>query len=176
VPRSPASSSKALLPFHRGPRPPGEGAPGRVRFSEHTLCLLFAADRMDHSRELEPALAGGTHVISDRFVWSSIAYQSLDPSITPQHVIDANAGCTVPDITIFLNVPVDRCIERLAQRNDSPTVYERKDLLEAIDRNYQETRALYEKHFGPVLHVDGALSPEAVHDHIVKALATYLDM
>src|SRR5690242_1367991 len=42
-----------------------------------TLALLFAADRMDHvRREIEPALARGEVVISDRYDLSSLIYQS----------------------------------------------------------------------------------------------------
>src|SRR4051794_5711725 len=46
---------------------------------DHTaLALLFAADRLDHlKREIEPQLQKGVHVISDRYVISSLVYQSL---------------------------------------------------------------------------------------------------
>src|SRR4051812_35922446 len=43
------------------------------------VALLFAADRLDHlSREVEPALARGQHVITDRYLLSSLAYQTVD--------------------------------------------------------------------------------------------------
>src|SRR5262249_6595884 len=42
-----------------------------------TMALLFAADRMDHlAREIEPALARGAVVVSDRYYHSSLAYQA----------------------------------------------------------------------------------------------------
>ncbi|MFM2418433.1 MAG: hypothetical protein RL385_3156, partial [Pseudomonadota bacterium] len=41
------------------------------------LALLFAADRLDHvSAELRPLLADGVSVVSDRYDYSSVAYQS----------------------------------------------------------------------------------------------------
>ena len=41
------------------------------------MALLFAADRIDHlQREIEPHLASGTTVISDRYLLSSLAYQA----------------------------------------------------------------------------------------------------
>src|SRR5260221_11866499 len=50
-----------------------DGAPA----DGHAMALLFAADRRDHlRREIEPALAAGTDVVSDRYLMSSLAYQA----------------------------------------------------------------------------------------------------
>ena len=46
---------------------------GPITLSEEALCLLFAADRIEHSVEIEALRVAGTHVISDRYVLSSIA-------------------------------------------------------------------------------------------------------
>jgi len=146
----------------------------RIGFSEAALCLLFAADRTEHSRRIEQARQRGVHVICDRYVLSSIAYQSLDATITPQRVIDINRGCSVPDVTFFLQVPVEECLARLARRKDAPTVYEKKDILTRIDRNYRTSRKIYERTFGPLAVIDGSVSADAVHGAIASALARYL--
>ena len=140
----------------------------KIALSEKALCLLFAADRIEHSIFIEEERSTGTHVVSDRYVWSSIAYQSLDSEISAQRVVDVNAGVSVPDVTILLDVPVEVCLERLRERNDSPTVYERGDLLRGIQQNYESTRSLYETHFGPVHIVDGTLPVDAVHSAIIE--------
>jgi dTMP kinase len=148
----------------------------RIGFSEGALCLLFAADRTEHSRLIENARQRGTHVICDRYVLSSIAYQSLDPTITPQRVIDINRGCSVPDVTFFLQVPVSECLTRLKKRKDAPTAYERKDILTRIDRNYRTTRKIYERTFGPIIVIDGATVADDVHSAIIERLAGYLPL
>src|SRR5690348_3067705 len=53
----------------------GHAIPGQS-ISQSTFGLLFAADRLDHlQREVEPQLAAGAVVISDRWYHSSLAYQ-----------------------------------------------------------------------------------------------------
>ncbi|MEJ2719807.1 MAG: dTMP kinase [bacterium] len=146
----------------------------RVEFSEAALCLLFAADRLEHSAAIESQRSRGQAVVCDRYIHSSIAYQTLDSRITPQRVIDVNNGCSIPDVTFFLKVPVGQCLKRLQNRKDVPTVYEKKEFLENISRNYEETERLYEKTFGPIVSVDGTASPENVHAAIVDGLSGYL--
>jgi dTMP kinase len=146
----------------------------RTGFSEGALCLLFAADRLEHARLVEDARRKGTHVICDRYILSSIAYQSLDPSISPRRVVDVNRGCAIPDLTFLLRVPVAECLARLKRRSDTPTVYERKAKLERIDRNYRAARRLYEKVFGSLVVIDGAAPKGEVHAAIVADLTRLL--
>jgi dTMP kinase len=146
----------------------------RIGFSEGALCLLFAADRLEHSRAVEERRARGAHVVCDRYVLSSIAYQSLDRSIPPRRVIEVNDGCAIPDVTLLLSVPVAECLARLKRRNDTPTVYERKAKLEGIDRNYRAARKIYEKRFGPLVVIDGTAPVEDVHAEIVAELKKFL--
>jgi dTMP kinase len=147
----------------------------RIGFSERALCLLFAADRLEHSRQIEEARRRATHVICDRYVLSSIAYQSLDASITPRRVVDVNRECAVPDVTILLSVPVEQCLARLKRRKGTPTVYERKKKLEGIDRNYSAARNVYARTFGPLIVIDGSPPAGEVHEQIIARLEPYLN-
>jgi len=78
--------------------------------------LLFCADRKEHVEKLiKPALGKGKIVICDRFVDSSRAYQigakNLDKKLVEQ-LIDWTTGNIKPDLTIFLDVPVEVGLER----------------------------------------------------------------
>ena len=54
----------------------GEHAIPGQPIAQSTFGLLFAADRLDHlQREVEPQLAAGATVVSDRWYHSSLAYQ-----------------------------------------------------------------------------------------------------
>lgn len=142
--------------------------------SERELALLFAADRLEHSRTIAAKLEAEISVVCDRYVFSSMAYQTLDPSITPDWVAQINLGCAVPDITIFLDVPVDECLRRVGARNEKPTIYEKRDLLEKIHQNYGLLAPHYRRRFGKLVSVDGSRSEEAVHRSIVQTLGENL--
>ncbi len=78
----------------------GEGRP----FDAHALALLFAADRLDHvASEVEPKLAQGVDVVSDRYTLSSLAYQSVATG-EPRWVEQMNSRAARPDVIIFLQV------------------------------------------------------------------------
>ena len=70
--------------------------------------LLYAADRAQHLSELVlPALAGGVHVVQDRYIDSSIAYQSAARGLDSRQIIDINkfaSGGLRPDLTILLDI------------------------------------------------------------------------
>jgi dTMP kinase len=148
----------------------------RHRLAEREMALLFAADRLEHSRLVESKLLTGSHVVCDRYIFSSLAYQTLDPAITPEWVMEINAGFARPHLTLFLDVPVDECLRRISSRNESPTVYEKKDFLETIDTNYKRLAAsYYNTNVGPIIVVDGTMPPDEVHAEIMRSLETHFD-
>jgi dTMP kinase len=68
------------------------------------LALLFAADRLDHvASEVEPRLAEGCDVVSDRYALSSLAYQAVATG-DARWVEAINARAPAPDLTVFLDV------------------------------------------------------------------------
>ncbi len=145
-----------------------DGSPYRP--PESSIALLFAADRLAHSREIASHLKAGEHVICDRYVFSSMAYQTLDASITPEWVVEINRGCAVPDLTIFLDVPVDECLKRLSGRPGAAAIYETRTLLEAIARNYDALMSTYEERYGQLVRVDGTRGVDDVQAAIVEAI------
>jgi len=142
----------------------------RHQLSERELALLFAADRLEHSRSIESRRATGLHVISDRYLYSSLAYQTLDPSISADWVIEINRGFAVPDLTIYLSVAVDECLRRISLRKENPTIYENRDFLQTISDNYIRLASYYKAHAGPLAMIDGSEPVEDVHRAVLSAL------
>lgn len=80
-----------------------------VRMHSRTEALLMAADRAEHVAEIvQPALAGGRHVVSDRSVWSSIAYQGAGRGLDSDELLVMNRWATAgtfPDVVVLIDVP-----------------------------------------------------------------------
>jgi len=83
-----------------------------------TLALLFAADRVWNYYEAEPSIAGvlasGGVAVSDRYKYSSIAYQGVEAGFEWVEAVNSR----VPDAhaIIFLDVPVEVALRRVAER------------------------------------------------------------
>lgn len=85
--------------------------------------LLMAAARAQHVTEvIEPALAAGRHVVTDRYAGSSIAYQGYGRGLPVDEVrwlSDFASGGLWPDLTILLDVDralgPDRPLDRMEQ-------------------------------------------------------------
>jgi len=103
------------------------------------LALLFAADRLDHvHREIKPALATGSVVLTDRYLLSSWAYQSLD--CDPAWVRTINARAPWPDLTLLVDVPAKEAMRRVAARRGAQgpelEIFETTPLQERLAATY----------------------------------------
>jgi dTMP kinase len=101
-----------------------------------TMALLFAADRADHlHREVEPALAAGKVVVSDRWYHSSLAYQALGADRA--WIRQLNARARRPDLTIFLEVPAEVAAARRAADARPEELYDRIETQRAVAAGYR---------------------------------------
>jgi dTMP kinase len=83
--------------------------------------LLMAADRAQHYAEvIRPALDRGLHVVTDRYLYSSLAYQGFGRGLDVESVRSLShfAGAKEADIVVLLTVPVSVRRERLQGRLD----------------------------------------------------------
>src|SRR5215471_12955357 len=100
--------------------------------------LLFAAARGDHVRNtIEPALAQGMWVISDRFIDSTRVYQGALGRLDPRFIRAlerVTVGDLRPDLTFVLDVPAEVGLARASKRRGDG----------AADRFEAESRAFHE--------------------------------
>ncbi|CAB4339221.1 MAG: dTMP kinase [Actinobacteria bacterium] len=96
--------------------------PQTVNLSDRAEALLMAADRAQHVAEVvEPALASGRHVVTDRFAGSSIAYQGHGRGLPVNEIRDLSLWATSgvwPDLIVLLDVPEAEANRRLGSSRD----------------------------------------------------------
>ncbi len=116
-------------------------------------CLLHFAARRQHVADvIQPALARGDWVISDRFADSTMAYQGYAGGVGPSRVAALEAwtlggalGGFTPDLTLILDLSVERGLERARARSQGRVadVYERRPVAfhEAVRKGFQAIAA-----------------------------------
>lgn len=140
------------------------------RLSAATEALLMLADRAHHvATVIEPALAAGRPVVSDRFSASTIAYQGFGRGADLAQLAAATSlaiGACRPDLTILVDVPVDVARARCAGTDR----FEREgaEFFERVRRGFRD---LSENDLGEWAVVDGSRSIEEVNRAVDDALA-----
>jgi dTMP kinase len=132
---------------------------------------LFMADRREHVEEvIEPALAKGKIVITDRYYYSSVAYQGA-LGLDPGRILAQNEVLAVrPDLTVILTLPVAQALARLSgspqrarQVSEDPAYLER-------------VAAIYASLQGPHLRrLDASAPPQAVHVALLNLTLEFLE-
>ena len=102
-----------------------------ARWDAVTEMLLMYAARRDHLvKKIWPALKDGKTVICDRFADSTTAYQGYGYSEAPSpedvsRLYDIVIGAFKPDLTIIMDLPVEKGLERALRRDANSNRYER---------------------------------------------------
>jgi len=103
--------------------------PANTHLSQRAEALMMAADRAQHLRELVvPTLESGRHVVSDRSVYSSLAYQGYGRQLNLvelRRLNDFAIASRWPDLVVYIRVELDVVRRRLLKR--STDRFERED-------------------------------------------------
>ena len=139
---------------------------GRVKTDNRVIAGLFVADRLDHLlNEVDGILYKineGITVITDRYYFSSYAYQGVDMPM--EWVIKANEQSSMilkPTVTIFIDVDPAVAVGRMAKNRFHQELFEEKSRLVKVRENYLKAFALLEKEEKYVI-IDGNQSQEEI--------------
>ncbi len=110
-----------------------------VGMTAETELLLMNASRAQLVRQIiRPALVSGAIVLCDRFHDSTTVYQGTGRGLDPaqvKNVIDLAVGDTRPELTLFLEVPLEVSEERRRHRSGAKP---ERDRFEEADRAFFE--------------------------------------
>lgn len=136
-----------------------------------TIAYLFAADRNEHlySENGVAAKAKDHVVICDRYLFSSMAYQSIQCGF--DLVNSLNAPFPLPEHLFFLEVPVAVGQERLKGR-ENREIYETNHFQEKVRDSYHKVLDYFEGSAMQIHRIDGTLPPEEITKKIRKIIET----
>ena len=132
--------------------------------------LLYAASRAQHVDEvIRPALGGGSWVICDRYVDSSVAYQGVARELGLERVLELNlvaVGGLLPDRTFLLQLDPARVPARVGDKRDR---LEREDD-EFYARAAGGYRELAERFPERIVTLDATRPPDELAEEVYGAL------
>lgn len=140
---------------------------GEVKATSKALALLYAADRENHlygEDGLISHLEKGEVVISGRYFYSSIAYQSV--AVDGDFVKRIN-DFPHPGMVIYLDCPVEKCLERIERRGEGKELFDKAEYLSRVGENFEHLlKALPEG--VKLLRADATESIEEIHRRILN--------
>lgn len=134
---------------------------GEKRVSSIIEALLFAADRFEHVEDvIVPGIGKGKIVVSDRYVYSSLAYQGA-AGLDLEWIEKVNEHAIHPDLAFFIDVKPEIVVKRLKPK---------KSVMENL-QTQQKVREVYMKFVenGELVKIDGNGSVQEVAESILKA-------
>jgi len=80
-----------------------------------SLAKLYSVDRYEHIvNVVKPHIDKGSHVLMDRYIFSSFAFQGLTSSFDDIYLYNQDAiNLLMPDITVFIDTSPEICLERI---------------------------------------------------------------
>ncbi len=159
------------------------------------VALLFAEDRHGAGPMIKKALEEGKTVLLDRYVYSNIAYQCAklhSPEERAQlrdwifNTEYGNFALPVPDINLFLDVPIDFVKEKLTSQrtgDDRNYLEGSKDIHEASISFQKDVREIYlgetvrDPHFRRIDCSDAKgrmLPPDSIFERIRQVISQFI--
>lgn len=136
---------------------------------DEQLAYLFAADRHDHLYNdidgVYKLINDGFHVISTRYYFSSLAYNSQTKEQW-EFVKKLNNKFPNPELVIYIDLPIEVSLTRLEERS-SKEIYETKTKLTLVRKNFLQ---IFKQYQDLLLIVDGTDSKQNIHQKIVNFL------
>jgi dTMP kinase len=134
---------------------------------------LFVTDRRENvAQSVLPALAAGEVVVQDRSYFSTAAYQATreELGLTPEQIVELHAWAPCPDLVLFLDLPVDVGLARVAKRGAGDAFEE-----EGRQRKVRENFLALAERTPAFRRIDATQAPEQVAAAVWAAVSAHLE-
>lgn len=142
-----------------------------ITLEAETLARLFSADRYEHlyskSDGIIKHLKENRIVISDRYLFSSLAYQSLECGFD---LVDSLNKYPLPEYLIYIDLSPEICRQRMRGR-ELEELFDGESLQMKIIENYERGIALYESSGMKTVRIDGTKKPAEICTEIMAVIS-----
>ena len=153
---------------------------GRVKVTDDELAIMFATDRANHNTNsdggINSLLEQGITAISDRYYYSSMAYQGVQIGL--ERVMELNLNnpnIRRPDLCIFLDLEPEQSLKRIESRHGCTEIFETQEYLEKTRNTFfnviDTMRALGEN----IVCIDACESIDCIAQKVLSAALTLWD-
>ena len=139
---------------------------GKKRVPRVVEAVLFAVDRVEHiNKDVKPALNEGKIVVSDRCVYSSLAYQGA-AGLDLEWIEEINRFALPPDLAIYIDVPPEVVVKRIRRK---------KSVMERLEtqRRVQEVYMRFVDN-GKLILINGDRKKGEVEQNLLKVILDFL--
>jgi len=139
---------------------------GKNRVPKVVEAVLFAADRVEHmEKDVKPALRDGKVVVSDRCVYSSLAYQGA-AGLDLEWIEEINSFALPADLALYIDVPPEVVVKRIRRK---------KSVMETLETQ-RRVKQVYMKFVdnGKLVPIDGDRKKNEVEQNILNVILEFL--
>jgi dTMP kinase len=126
----------------------------------------FVVDRREHVRDtIEPALAAGRVVLTDRYTLSSVAYQGAR-GLDPDEILRAGeAEFPLPDLALVFELDADAGLARVKARGGvAEPSFEQSEFLGKAEKIFESLERPY------IERIDASPGPEPVRERVLEVI------
>lgn len=148
---------------------------GDFTVDEKTNAYLFAADRCEHifgKGGVQELCQAGKIVVSDRYFFSSMAYQSVSCGEELPKLL--NEPFPLPEYLFYFVINPEVSLGRVTSRGEKKEIYETIEKQKKIAAQYEKVISEYEKNAGEtgmkIIRIDAEKDIESISEEIWKSL------
>ena len=151
---------------------------GEIKINPQTTAFMFATDRCEHLNGKDGVIShieDGNLVISDRYLFSSLAYQNQECG--KELPYNLNKDFPLPEYLFFFDMDPEKSLERvIARANKTGEQTEIYEKLEFQKKTYQEYKNVIEFYSKPefsdmkIVIIDASKSIQEIHEKILSII------
>jgi len=146
---------------------------GEISADGETIGELFAADRLEHVKELKKLLTSGKWVLCDRYFLSSLAYQGECMSSKELTSINSDAlKILKPDLTLYFDITPEKAAERMEHRGTEREIFEKLDYQKRVYERYKNAINVRRKSDN-IVNIDASGDEKAVFEAAYAVVAAF---